>query len=106
MNRLILTLAVFLAACSRPADPPRAAAPPPPPDPTTLAFAACKEAIRATLIDPQSAQFSGDRVDAVYNDEITVGVTVNAKNRFGGYVGREEKFCRVDKATGRVTEIA
>ena len=81
-----------------------AAAPPKPPrDVRELAL--CRDAIRLGLYDPQSAQFDTERLYAERPDERVYELTVNAKNRFGGYVGRERMFCAVSVETGAVIRL-
>lgn len=57
------------------------------------------------LIDPSSAQFSSEKLNVEYPDERVYELTVNAKNRFGGYVGPERMFCAVSVTTGMVLRV-
>ena len=44
--------------------------------------------VREKLTDPESAQFSREVIDSTLSGIATVCGYVNAKNQFGGYVGR------------------
>lgn len=66
-------LVVIAAACS------------PAPDESAALVAAAQEAVRLELRDPDSAQFSDLRA---YPERRAVCGQVNARNGFGGYVGR------------------
>jgi hypothetical protein len=59
--------------------------------------AQAEERVRSTLRDPVSAQFEAVKA---FPDEQFVCGTVNAKNAFGGYVGRTAYF--VDTSNGQV----
>jgi len=47
-----------------------------------------KEAVRSLLKDPNSAEFSDMSIEGFRTGRLVCGV-VNAKNSFGGYVGRK-----------------
>lgn len=81
----LLCLAAALPGCSR--------------SPEEQVEAAVKDAILEQLKDPASAQFSDLRV-------VPGGLCgeVNAKNGFGGYVGRKPFFGTVD-GSGRATAV-
>ena len=72
-------------------------------------LAACRKAITATLIDPDSAQFSEEHFG--FEKEREIGrdrvylLTVNAKNRMGGYAGRKVTYCNVDSVSGAVLGV-
>jgi hypothetical protein len=70
----------------------------------------CIAYVKATLFDPDSAkienafQASGELISVagqkIYAKKYLI--TVNAKNRYGGYVGSKVLHCHVSEATGRV----
>ena len=100
MRRFVSLTLVMLTGCYEPD-----AAVAPVVRPEAVALEACRAALRSTLIDPGSAQFSDEALDAVYPDEWVFRVTLNAKNRMGGYAGPAVRYCRVDRSTGRVSEL-
>lgn len=97
MRKFLLLSVVLAAGCSKPEAPK--------PSQAEADVAACKAAIVATLIDPESVQFSEvGPVDAQAGERGYV-LTFNAKNRMGGYAGRQPRGCWVDAATGRVKAL-
>jgi len=68
-------------------------------------LALCRAAIQERLYDPRSAQFDGERLYVERPDERVYELTVNAKNRLGGYVGRERMFCAISVETGLVVRL-
>ena len=62
-----------------------------PPEPTKeeQTIEEAKASVRAKLRDPESALFENVRLSPKDPLELTVCGTVNAKNGFGGYVGRK-----------------
>lgn len=94
MKRLILAAAVVATGCGQH---------PTPPTREQAELSACRAALRATLIDPESAQFSEERLSSATPERV-YALTLNARNRLGGYVGRQARLCWV--VDGRVTELS
>lgn len=95
--RFVSVAAVLLAGCNE--------STPPVISVDDAGRAACREAVRATLVDPASAQFSDESLNATYPDERVYKLTVNARNRLGGYAGPRVVYCRVGQPSGLVTEL-
>ena len=90
---LVAVLALALAACTKK------------PTQAEADIAACRVAIRATLTDPDSAQFEGEHLVAQDAHERIYTLTVNAKNRMGGYAGRHDENCAILVSTGKVDKV-
>lgn len=88
---------MLVAGCSKPA--------PPKPTQAEIDLAACRAAIKATLVDPESVQFSEESCQEHDASERMCVLTFNAKNRMGGYAGRKPQGCWIDQATGRVKSL-
>lgn len=78
----VVLLLTALAACS--------------PSPEQVALATCRTAIQGLLVDPLSAQFTGEKRVSGDHTATTYSLTVNARNKLGGYSGREVRECSVD----------
>lgn len=65
-----------------------------------------EDAIRATLKDPQSAQFERMRAGSAADGATLVCGFVNAKNGFGGYTGRKLFAVRVSGSSATVEAFA
>lgn len=52
--------------------------------------------VKEKLIDPESARFKSKGDPVFTNGKWRCAIYVNAKNRFGGYVGWEEWWCYID----------
>lgn len=81
---------LLLAGCHRPADI------------HAVELAACRDAVRAELVDPESARFEAEQFVGEDAGRRVYRLVVNAKNRMGGYAGREGRVCQFDMATGRL----
>ena len=90
--RYLLPTVVVLAGCTKP------------PTAAEIDLATCKAAILERLIDPESARFT-EPFAAHTDDWRSVSFVVNAKNRMGGYAGREKYFCRFDVKSGALLSV-
>lgn len=59
-------------------------------------IALIEEEVRDKLIDPESARFKIKEDPIFQNGKWLCKIYVNAKNKFGGYIGFEEWWCYID----------
>jgi hypothetical protein len=63
------------------------------PGPSQKMANACFEAIRPSFFDPYSARMDRYQIYQMPDQDFAVGVWLNAKNRFGAYVGAKPYRC-------------
>ena len=68
-------------------------------------LAACHAAVRERLVDPSSAVFGPPIRTTLSPGQRNYVLTANARNRMGGYSGREQWVCFVSDATGAVLRV-
>lgn len=61
-----------------------------------------EEGVKDKLLDPESARFKVKGDPVFINGKWRCPILVNAKNRFGGYIGWEEWWCYIDQ--GRIED--
>jgi len=79
MRPALLAL-VVLAGCSKP-------------HPDAADLAACKTAVKDALVDPDSAKFETGYRRYEFPRGHAYLMTVNSKNRMGGYAGKQQVDC-------------
>lgn len=97
MRYFLLLVAAVAAGCSKP-------------EPAKLTqaqadLAACRDAIRSRLVDPDSVKFTDEAPVPGRDGERGYTLTFNAKNRMGGFAGPQPLGCWVDAATGQVKSL-
>ena len=58
----------------------------------------CRDAVRQGLVDPESARFEGEQYTGAVEGRRVYVLTVNSKNRMGGYSGRRRMTCTFNAA--------
>jgi hypothetical protein len=88
-----------------PGRPSKASHPPVPDRYHAADLQACHSAVRERLVDPTSAVFGPPIRTTLSTGQRNYVLPVNARNRMGGYSGREQWVCFVSDATGVVLKV-